>query len=111
MKLLKYSLFLFLPVLFVLGFIPELSAKSHHRHHHHRKTTRSSFSFNLNLDARPYSTGYAVVQQPTTYVVQSPAYYEQVTVVRSYVASVSPIIVQRPAPSVYLLPSFSYWSY
>lgn len=120
MKLLKYCLFIFLPVMFILGFIPELSAKSH-RNHHSRKTTRTSFSFNLNLDARPArSVGYTVVQQPTTayvvqqpttYIVQSPGYYEQVTVVQPYVNPINPVIVQRPAPSLYLFPSFSFWGY
>lgn len=114
MKILKTYLFLFLPVLFLLGFIPELSAKNHHRNY--RKSSRTSVSFNVNMTPRPYYNGYAgyaVAAPQTAYITQAPGYYQQVTVVQPYATPVYPVpvAVERPAVGLYLNPSFSLWGY
>lgn len=99
MKILKVGFFFLLPFVFLMGFTQELSAKCHRKH---SKRSRTSFSFNVNMNANPYVGGYTVITPP--------AYYEQVTVVRPY-APVYPVVVQRPATGVYFYPSFSYWRY
>jgi|GEM_PF-7127072 len=116
MNFIKYSLLFILP-LFLLSFMPELSAKSHHRHYH-KRSTKTSVSLNVNMDARRpvyynpaplyYSPGYTVVTQ-----YEQPTYYEQVTVVRPYPAPVvQQVIVQpqpRPVVGISLFPFFSFW--
>lgn len=109
MKIIKKSLYLFLPLFFLIGFMPELCAKHHHKHH--RKTSRTSLSFNLNVTPPAYSS-YTVVTQSPAYVAPAPACYQQVTVVRpSAPVYPVPVVVERPAVGLYLSPSFSFWGY
>lgn len=99
MKAIKISSIALLSVLFIWFAMPQLSA----RHH-----SRTSFSFNLNMDPRPryVEYGYAYPVAPAYTVVQPygyPTYYAPQTV-----------IVERPyAERVYVYPraSYSYWGY
>jgi hypothetical protein len=116
MKIIKKSFFLLLPLFFLIGFMPELSAKHHHKNY--RKTSRSSLSFNFNVNPRPYPAYTVVTQTPAyiaptpAYIASPPAYYQQVTVVRpSAPVYPVPVAVERPAVGLYLSPSFSFWGY
>ena len=126
MKILKKSFLFLLPVLFLIGFMPELCAKQHHRNHgNHGKNSRTSVSFNVNMNPRPYA-GYAVaapapvyvastpayIAPAPAYIAPAPAYYQQVTVMRPGTPVYPvPVAVERPAVGLYLNSSYSYWGY
>lgn len=101
MKLFKISSIVFLTVLFMSAFTPELSAKS-----------RTYVSFNLNVDPCPRYVQYNYVAPAPTYaVVQQPVYAERV-----YYPAPAPVyqqvVVQRPyVERVSVQPQFSYWRY
>lgn len=113
MKLYKYS-FIFLTFVMICAFMPNLSARNHHRHNHHTrkyKSTSTFFGLNLNLNPVPnyYQSTY-VVQQPVqrvTYIQPQPVTY--------YYPAYEEVIVQRPAyysaPAIQVQPQFSYWNY
>ncbi len=123
MKFTKYPLLLILATL-LIGFAPELSAKSHHRKYH-KSSKRTSLAMSLNVNAgtpvyQPAPVYYTAPSyyQPTytttTVVRQYPqqAYYEQLVV--SQPMPVQQVVVQQPQarPSVgfSISPFFSFWS-
>lgn len=94
MNILKKTIFLLLPALFIFGIVPELSAKNHHRHH---RGSRTSVSLNLNMQARPVYREYTIVNP-------APVYYEQVVVANPYATPVYPVPVVTSGP-VYVVPA------
>lgn len=122
MKILKKAIFFALPALFLLGFMPELSAKCHNKYY---KKSRTSVSFNVGVNATPYYRAYPAYPAYTAYpvvpapVVAAPGYYQPAAIATPYpYTPVYPVVVERPVvvqqqPAVgvgfYLGSSRSYW--
>lgn len=110
MKFIKISSIMLLALLLMCAFIPQASAK-----HHHRYKSRSSFGmgFNVAQTAR-YRVAPAPVAVYRPVVAPAPVYYSPYYSSYYYPEyyAPAPVIIERPVPSVYVQPgfSFSFWN-
>ena len=126
MKMIKISSVLLLSMLIMCAFIPEASARNHHR-------SKSRSSFGLSFNAAPVRS-YAVVPTPAPVAIMpyrtvapAPVYsypYYYPTPVPAYntpapvyapavyspapVYAPAPVVIERSNPNVYVRPGFSF---
>lgn len=111
MNMIKISTISLLTLLMICAFIPDASARGHRGH---RGKSRSFFGLSFNVAPSP---SYVVAPAPVPVmpyraaVVPAPvySYYPAYCGPNCYYAP-APVYVERPAPSVYVQPSFSFSS-
>jgi hypothetical protein len=103
MKIMKWSSIFLLSILFMSAFIPELSARHHHRRH-------TSFGLSFNVNPTP---NYAIVPAPAVVAPAPMAVYRPYYGGAVYPYYPAPVYIERHSPRVYVQPgfSYSYWRY